>query len=145
MKLISFAVISFLAITVSAYPHRSAASQELEEPQIDLAHSTYGQHIQSLQNELEELLNDYKAKQKKADKLQHIINEMEKAISDLESRAGDLDESEKKASAQTLLGIQMYLKTVKESKGALDHKIESTMAEYNDTVAAIVSLGGVPE
>ncbi|KAH6567189.1 hypothetical protein BASA50_009582 [Batrachochytrium salamandrivorans] len=145
MKLISVAVISLLAITVSAYPHRSAASQGLDEPQIDLAHSAQQQHIQSLQAKLEELNDSYKAKQNKADRLQNEIDAMEKAISDLESRASDLDESERKASAQTLLGIQMYLEGLKESKSTLEDEIDATMAEYDDVVNKIISLDGVPE
>ncbi|KAH9262118.1 hypothetical protein BASA82_000827 [Batrachochytrium salamandrivorans] len=40
MKLISFVALSFLAITVSAYPHQNPNERDLEEPQIDLVHST---------------------------------------------------------------------------------------------------------
>ncbi|KAH6567193.1 hypothetical protein BASA60_009166 [Batrachochytrium salamandrivorans] len=145
MKLISFAVISFLAITVSAYPHRSAASQGLEESQIDLVHSVNGQYLQLLQVELNELLDNYKAKKDEADKLQDIIDAMEKEISDLESRASDLDDPEKKASAQNLSNLQISLEEAKEFKSTLEDEMDAAMEEYGDTVEEIVSLGGVPK
>ncbi|KAH6567190.1 hypothetical protein BASA50_009581 [Batrachochytrium salamandrivorans] len=145
MKLISVAVISFLAITVSADPHRSAASQGLEESQIDLVHSVNGQYLQLLQVELNELLDNYKAKKDEADKLQDIIDAMEKEVSDLESRASDLDDPEKKASAQNLSNLQISLEEAKEFKSTLEDEMDAAMEEYGDTVEEIVSLGGVPK
>ncbi|KAH6563386.1 hypothetical protein BASA62_008597 [Batrachochytrium salamandrivorans] len=135
MKLISFAVLSFLAITVSAYPRlstgvqrgqqsQSAASQDLEESQSTIDHSEQEDPRESLQAILGELFDDYKKRQAAVGQLQNIIDEMEEERSDARVELNDPDRPDKAAAAQELFTVHRYLTIIRASKKALENEMD---------------------
>ncbi|KAH6599332.1 hypothetical protein BASA50_003102 [Batrachochytrium salamandrivorans] len=168
MKLISFAAISLLAITVSAYPglgtppqgaeqSQSTDTQGLEEPQSTTTQILPEDPRQSLQNELDELDKEYKVKQDEADKLQSDINDLKEEKSSIKSRIVELDrldesdepdesdEFNKANLLQHLSNLQISLDKVKESRRILKIEMKATMEYYSGMVRAITALDETPE
>ncbi|KAH6567192.1 hypothetical protein BASA60_009165 [Batrachochytrium salamandrivorans] len=156
MKLISVAAISFLAIAVSAYPHRSAASQGLEENQGATTQSTqqYQSSIVyilrqryrgSLQEEMGNLETSYKVKQAAVDDLQSDINEMQREISDMESRANRFSRPGGETSSRVFFARNRPLAIAQASKSALEDEMRAIMEEYAAVVNEIASLDDIPE
>ncbi|KAH9261331.1 hypothetical protein BASA82_001036 [Batrachochytrium salamandrivorans] len=141
MKLISFAVLSFLAITVSAYPRlstgvqrgqqsQSAASQDLEESQSTIDHSEQEDPRESLQAILGELFEEYKKRQAAVGQLQNIIDEMEEERSDARVELNDPDRPDKAAAAQELFTVHRYLTIIRASKKALENEMDEIKTRY---------------
>ncbi|KAH6560348.1 hypothetical protein BASA50_003324 [Batrachochytrium salamandrivorans] len=132
MKLISFAVISFLAITVSARPPPSIDAQSLEESQSIIYQRAQRQHLRFLQIKLGEWVQDYKEKQAETGKLQDTINAMEEEESKIKLEINGLDDPEKEASAQNLSNLQISLEEVKESKKVAEDEIKVILGELQE-------------
>ncbi|KAH6563061.1 hypothetical protein BASA83_009539 [Batrachochytrium salamandrivorans] len=151
MKLISFAVLSLLAITVSAHPGLGTPPQGLEEPQSTTTQSELEDPRQSLQNELDGLDKEYKVKQDEADKLQNDINDLKEEKSSIKSsiveldRLDESDEFKKANLLQHLSNLQISLDKVKESRRILKIEMKATMEYYGGMVRAITALDETPE
>ncbi|KAH9268145.1 hypothetical protein BASA83_009537 [Batrachochytrium salamandrivorans] len=140
MKLISFAVISLLAITVSAYLPRNTDSQGLQESQGAAFQSTQEDLRQSLQAELDGLDKEYKEKQAGVGELQNTIDDLKKEISNIESEINNLGGLEKAASAQNLSDLEISLDEAKDSKRSLEYDIEFIKEEYETVAEEITAL-----
>ncbi|KAH6589115.1 hypothetical protein BASA50_010281 [Batrachochytrium salamandrivorans] len=162
MKLISFAVISFLAITVSAYPGLGTPSQDLEEPQSTTTQSaqepqsttvhseqeyqsTTAQDLsensqQSLQDKLEKLIESYKAKQAEANELQNEIKELETEMSLMDSRANTLDGSEMMDLVQEFLAKNASWDIAYANKQTLKREMTAIMEECDEMIKKTPSL-----
>ncbi|KAH6570950.1 hypothetical protein BASA62_004116 [Batrachochytrium salamandrivorans] len=211
MKLISFAVISFLAITVSAYPGLGTPSQDLEGSQSTTAQDLEGsqstttqdlegsqstdtqseqQHQgattqseqqpqsaasqileesqgattqseqeyqdtidqsepedsqQLLQNMLDKLSDEYKAKYDEVNGLQHIIDELANEMPNFELRANTFDGPEKEALFQDLLSKNPSWGTAYETWEALQREMEAIRKEYNGVVKKMALLNETQE
>ncbi|KAH6565948.1 hypothetical protein BASA50_007331 [Batrachochytrium salamandrivorans] len=110
MKLISFAALSFLAITVSAYPgldtpsqsttthsalqHQSTTAQNLERHQDVRSRSGRKHYKQLLQAELEKLGKEYKEKRALVGGMKALINTMKTEQSELKKSIDALEETD---------------------------------------------------
>ncbi|KAH6592180.1 hypothetical protein BASA50_008225 [Batrachochytrium salamandrivorans] len=172
MKLISFAVISFLAITVSAYPHQGAGVQDLEEspstPSQDLEESpsTFSQDLegsqstttqseqeyqsattqglsensrQSLQDKLDKLTKEYKAKQAAASELQNTMDGLETRMSDIGLRANIPDGPGMMDLVREFLAKNSGLAKARASKKALEREMDAILKECDDLVKGTTS------
>ncbi|KAH6563945.1 hypothetical protein BASA81_012229 [Batrachochytrium salamandrivorans] len=164
MKLISFAVISLLAITVSAYPHQDpneqdseepqgAASQSAEQPQGVTTHillepqSTIDQALPEnpqppLQNKFDDLLKEYEEKQHAAAGLDYNISELERKRSDMESRANANDGPERVLLHLYLICLNKDLAILQESKIVLERELEAIKEELHGLIGEISALDG---
>ncbi|KAH6581049.1 hypothetical protein BASA50_001227 [Batrachochytrium salamandrivorans] len=145
MKLISFAALSFLAIAVSARTRQGDASQRAGAPSAEQSQSAQENPRQSLQNELNQLLDDYKAKQAAATDLQNDIDEIEKGMSEAELELSNLDEPEKTISQIYLSRLDRVLTIIRDSKRILDDEMADIKKESEDVNKAIASLDETPE
>ncbi|KAH6569827.1 hypothetical protein BASA50_003570 [Batrachochytrium salamandrivorans] len=145
MRLISFAVISLLAITVSAQPPQntgaqglegpqSAVSQDLEGPQSTTAQILLGNPQQSLLDRLNKLLEDYKAKEHDAGILDYGINIIETEKSDVESKANALDEPERIILNLHLIRVGRALVIIQEFKKTICCEMEVILKELHDVI-----------
>ncbi|KAH9253792.1 hypothetical protein BASA83_004297 [Batrachochytrium salamandrivorans] len=173
MKLISFAVISFLAITVSAYPGLGTPSQDLEgspstssqdleesqstttqsaqEPQSTTVQSEQEYQSttnpneqedsqQSLQDQLDKLIENYEEKRAEANELQNEINELETEISSMNLKANTLDESGMMDLIRDLLAKNESWNTAYETWKTLKHEMTAIMEDYSEMVKKTPSL-----
>ncbi|KAH6596842.1 hypothetical protein BASA61_003336 [Batrachochytrium salamandrivorans] len=162
MKLISFAVISFLAITVSAYPHQDPDEQDVEQSQgassqseqqhqgttvqsehqarSTIAQVLQGQYRQSLKDVLVNLNEDYNAKQVTANYRQDDINKIEKGMLKIESEINALSGLEKAVSVQHLSSMHRSLARTRDSKRILEYDMKLILEELQDVERAIAAL-----
>ncbi|KAH9252440.1 hypothetical protein BASA81_009641 [Batrachochytrium salamandrivorans] len=167
MKLISFAVISFLAITVSAYPGLGTPSQDLEGPQstttqdleesqgattqseqqhqgtIDQSEQENSQQL--LQDPLVELIEQYKEKQAETDRLQHEIDVLEEETSEMESRAKELDEPGIMDLVREFIAKDRVLVRAYASKEALEREMEAITVRYDEVEKKMALLNETQE
>ncbi|KAH9268143.1 hypothetical protein BASA83_009535 [Batrachochytrium salamandrivorans] len=140
MKLISFAVISLLAITASAYPHQNPDERDLEESQgattqillesqSVTAQDLQGNPRQWLWNKFEELHKEYEAKQVVAAGLQDDIGEMEEEMSDVKSRADASEEPVKTNLLRDFLAKNDVLTILQESKRILERELKGLLKQ----------------
>ncbi|KAH6579875.1 hypothetical protein BASA60_003111 [Batrachochytrium salamandrivorans] len=131
MKLISFAIVSLLAITVSAQPpqdpddqsleeSQGAAFQTTQEPQSATAQILMGNPRQSLRNKLESLTKGYKERQAAAEKLQNDIDKMVREMSGIVPRADGLSGPEKEDLIRTFFVINKSLIVTRAYKRTLE-------------------------
>ncbi|KAH6599331.1 hypothetical protein BASA50_003101 [Batrachochytrium salamandrivorans] len=145
MKLISFAALSLLAITVSAYLPRNTNSQDLQESQGAAFQSTQEDLRQSLQAELDKLLQNYNEKQAEVGELQNTIVKMEEEKSEIELQLNDLSGLEKEASAQNLYNLDISLDEVKKTKRDIEYDMELIEEEYGNVAESIAGLDEMQE
>ncbi|KAH6578563.1 hypothetical protein BASA60_003594, partial [Batrachochytrium salamandrivorans] len=140
MKLISFAALSLLAITVSAYPHQNPDERDLEESQgattqillesqSVTAQDLQGNPRQWLWNEFDKLHKEYEAKQVVAAGLQDEIDEMEKEMSDVKSRADASEEPVKTNLLRDFLAKNEVFSILQESKRILERELKGLLKQ----------------
>ncbi|KAH6563060.1 hypothetical protein BASA83_009538 [Batrachochytrium salamandrivorans] len=156
MKLISFAALSFLAITVSAYPRLStgaqrgqqsqgATSQSEQQYQDDADPNEHEDPRESLQDTLMELNEDYKKRQAAVGQLQGIIDEMEKEKSDVESELNDPNRLDKEDLAQEFFAIKRYLIILQEAKRDIEIEMAGIKHNYEHVKESIAGLDEMQE
>ncbi|KAH6563388.1 hypothetical protein BASA62_008599 [Batrachochytrium salamandrivorans] len=154
MKLISFAVISFLAITVSAFPpnhpdtkdadrsqgeqqHQSTSSQDPQQSLTVPTQVLQIDYLQSLKVVLDGLLKDYQETQAEARILQNSSSVITNKISKIESGLDGLDEDEKEDAAKKISRLQYYLTKVKESQRKNQHEMDNIEEQYDEMAMRI--------
>ncbi|KAH9249973.1 hypothetical protein BASA81_012220 [Batrachochytrium salamandrivorans] len=145
MKLISFAALSFLAITVSAHPGLGTPPQDLEEPQSTASQILLEDPRQSLQDELDELDKEYKEKQAGVGELQNTIDVMEKEKSEIESSIVELDRLKKANLPQKLSNLQISLDKIKKTKRDIEYGMRFIKKEYDSVSEELAEFGQTPE
>ncbi|KAH6594347.1 hypothetical protein BASA50_006594 [Batrachochytrium salamandrivorans] len=164
MKLISFAVISFLAITVSAYPHQDPNERDVEqsqgassqseqgdqsdttqillEPQSTIDQSEQEDPQQWLWNKFQNLLDKYKEKQNLVVGLDLDIKKTEEEISNMESRIKEFEGPGKTILQLHLHRLNKKLTRTWDSKETLEREMEDFLKELHDLVREISALDG---
>ncbi|KAH6587164.1 hypothetical protein BASA50_001442 [Batrachochytrium salamandrivorans] len=150
MKLISFAVISFLAITVSAFPpnHPDAkdvgqSSNEQQPPSTDAQglEQSQGASFQTtqdssessqelLQDKLEDLIDEYTTKHAEASKLKTEVDKMKNELSEIVLRTEGLDGPEKEESMRDFFAKQKVWSKEYGRMRSLEHKMDAIKKEY---------------
>ncbi|KAH6591876.1 hypothetical protein BASA50_008389 [Batrachochytrium salamandrivorans] len=157
MKLISFAVISFLAITVSAFPpnHPDAkdvgqSSNEQQPPSTDAQglEELQGASFQTTQDssesfqqllhdKLDDLIDEYTTKHAAANKLQIEVDKMENELSEIVLRTEGLDGPEKEESMRDFFAKQRLWSGKYGFMKSLEHGMATIKKQYDDLVKEI--------
>ncbi|KAH6575622.1 hypothetical protein BASA60_004925 [Batrachochytrium salamandrivorans] len=159
MKLISFAVISFLAITVSALPasppdaqdvgqspseqqHQSTSSQDPQQSLTVPIQSSRINLLQSLQATLQGLIKELQETQAEAASLQNSNSVIRKKISTTVLHLDGLNGYGNTAAFKQLSMLQYHLTKVKESQQKTQHEMDDIRKRYADLVKEIDRLDG---
>ncbi|KAH6591266.1 hypothetical protein BASA50_008843 [Batrachochytrium salamandrivorans] len=156
MKLISFAVISFLAITVSAYPYQNPDERDLEEsqgasfqsgqqPQGAASQILLENPPQSLQDKIDKLTNEYEGKQAAAGELQNEIDRLGEEMAKIESRVHTLDGSERTNLVRDFLATNTSWDLAHAAWEALQHEMEDIRKERGELVKQMALLNETQE
>ncbi|KAH9263356.1 hypothetical protein BASA83_013271 [Batrachochytrium salamandrivorans] len=168
MKLISFAAISFLAITVSAYPGLGTPSQGADAPSAEQSQDATGQseqqpqvaagrsviyqfyldqrarqqHKQSLQDKVDMLSKNHIEKGDEIYKIGKSIQKMEEEKSELEQSIKELEEGspEKDDMMATLMSLSLGIDAARVSLQDEVEEMKKIEGQYNNAEEKLALL-----